>query len=306
MNDLLLMDMSCAPGCGCGEGIIHRDTSIMVMQEGSVDWQEEYFTRILPLFEGVTDMALNNVSLWINSLDRVPPVEEFNLQVERILQSEFEKINPLVAERFVDEMYNFHLASSRLAPGIDISFGGADLRAVNTLAAKDNLVLSKFLRNPGTQSTLRSFIKNEYLEGSGTLFSGDNSEAIRKLRRNLKGKLKDVTNNELTRIIETSVQRIRNRAHLQQLDIIGSTYLEVIEPTRECEFCQFMHKKKIKVSSAVERASFLDGLSEREFLNQFKMQQNKPDVINGNDFISRGLLPPYHPHCHGRVRIHRG
>ena len=275
----------------------------MIMQDGDKMWEDEYLSRLEPMFDGITENALNEVEGWIRSKDTVPSQQEFTEQLERILGEEFAKINTEVAKRFVDESYTWNYAADILPPGLDVSFGGSDLRAIDALAASDNLVLSKFLKNSGTSLPLRKFIQEEYFENGAALFGADNGDAIRDLKSKLGGRLRKATNQELRRIVETSVQRIRNRGNLQQLQTAQATFLQIFEPTRECPFCEAMHLKLIRVSDAVKRTEFLDTLSEDQFINQFKIDQNKPELENFDRFVAEGFLPPFHPHCRGRLRI---
>ena len=299
-------DIECVDGCKCGgtpkPGKLET-LELMVMQSGEDGWEDEYLTRLTPMFEQITGKALDEVAEWIRSRDTVPSEIEFTTELERILGEEFAKINTEVANRFVDEAYNWNYAADTLPPGIDVSFGGADVRAVNALAESDNLVLSKFLKNSGTSLPLRKFIQEEYLENGEALFGRDNGDAIRDLKSRLGGRLGKITDKELRRIVETSVQRIRNRGTLQQIETSAAVFVQIFEPTRECPFCQAMHLQIIKVKDAVSRAVFLDTLSEDQFIQQFKVDKNKPELENLDRFIGEGFLPPFHPHCRGRLRI---
>lgn len=303
-------DIICADSCGCGvtgqedSSIVLLDRMVMAA-DSSASWEEEYLTRLTPMFDGITEDALDEVIDWVKSRDTIPSVEEFDSSIRNILGDEFSKVNTEVAKSFVDESYRFYNAAEKLAPGVETSFGGADLRSIDALAGTDNQVLSKFLKNKGTQSTLSKFLKERYFEQGEAMFGRESGDAIRDLRQQLGGKLKNVTHAELDRIIETSVQRIRNRGQLQQLQTTGALFLQVFEPTRECEFCQAMHLKKIPVKAAVARVGKLDELSEEQFLQQFKIDRNKPELVNLERFVAEGFLPPYHPHCRGRIRIVR-
>jgi len=295
--------IECVDGCKCGGPAKLEGLELMVMQAGEDGWEGEYLSRLTPMFEQLAETALEEVSEWIRTRATVPSQLEFTTEVERILGEEYAKINTEVASRFVDEAYNWNYAADILPPGLDVSFGGADLRAVNALAESDNLVLSKFLKNSGTSLTLKKFLQEEYLEKGEALFGADNGDAIRDLKSRLGGRLGKVTNQELRRIVETSVQRIRNRGSLQQIETSAAVFVQIFEPTRECPFCQAMHLKIIKVKDAVRRAVFLDTLTEDQFISQFKVDKNKPELENLDRFIGEGFLPPFHPHCRGRLRI---
>ena len=295
--------MECVDGCKCGGEAKLETLELMVMQGEMDPWEEEYLTRLTPMFNEITEKALDEVAEWIRARATVPSQLEFTSEMERILGEEFAKINTEVANRFVDESYNWNYAADTLPPGVDVSFGGADLRAITALAESDNLVLSKFLKNSGTSLPLRKFIQEEYLEKGEALFGADNGDAIRDLKSRLGGRLKKATNQELRRIVETSVQRIRNRGTLQQIETSAAVFVQIFEPTRECPFCEAMHLQIIKVRDAVRRTAFLDTLSEDQFIEQFKIDKNKPELENLDRFLGEGMLPPFHPHCRGRLRI---
>ena len=295
--------IECVDGCKCGGEPKLGSLELMVMQSGEDGWEGEYLSRLTPMFEQLAETALDEIAEWIRSRGTVPSQLEFTTEVERILGEEFAKINTEVANRFVDEAYNWNYAAKTLPPALDVSFGGADLRAIKALAESDNLVLSKFLKNSGTSLPLRKFIQEEYLENGGALFGPGSGDAIRDLKSRLGGRLRKATDAELRRIVETSVQRIRNRGTLQQIEVSAAVFVQIFEPTRECEFCQAMHLQIIKVKDAVRRVAFLDTLSEEQFIDQFKVDQNKPELGNLDRFIGQGFLPPFHPHCRGRLRI---
>jgi hypothetical protein len=277
--------------------------SLMVNTAGSADdeWISKYMERLAPALRGAKDSALKEIESWLRSLSAPPSFGELNDKVQSILGEAFQNIDRKAFDNTISELYAFSKIKDVLTPGIEIAFGGADVRAVDFLSRLDHFYVSKFIRNPETIESLKSFIQTQYLESGSGLFGRGSAEDIQKFKVLLDQKVGDLSDYQIRRIVDTGVQRTRNWAHVSQMHDAGIAEIEIYEPTMDCAFCKSMNGKIIKVDVASGKMTEQASMSSEEYEAEFKRDENKPTLDNIESFVSRGLLPPYHPHCHGRI-----
>lgn len=263
------------------------------------DWVEKYIERLAPSLQSVRQSALDEIEKWLRSLDSPPSEAIFITKLHDILGDAYDKLDKAVIALAVKDMYTaFKLTD--LAPGMEIAFGGADLRTIEFLSNLDSFYLSKFVKNPDVVSQLNDLIKNLYLEQGEGLF-GRGDKAIQELKNFLSQKMIDLQDYQVQRIVDTAVQRSRNWAHISQLNDAGIAEIEIYEPTQECDFCKAMNGKIIKVETAYKKMNDIASMSPEEYESFLKSEKNSPMLDNIESLVDRGMLPPYHPHCHGRI-----
>ncbi len=263
------------------------------------EWVEKYMERIAPSLKGARVDALERVEAYLRSLSAPPAFEEFEASVQGILGESFAKIDRAAISDAVTEMYLWHKLTDLIAPGVDVAFGGADVRAVEFLTKLDDFYLSKFVRNADAKNAVTAFLKERYIEGGEGLFGRGGTAAVQELKDLLGQKLIDLSEGQARRIAETAVQRTRNWAHISQLSDAGIFEAEVYEPTQDCEFCRAMHGRVIRVETAYAKMREHAAMGPEEY--EAELKANAPTLENIESFVDRGLLPPYHPHCRGRL-----
>jgi phage gp29-like protein len=278
------------------------DAELMAMAElpaTDSEWRGEYLSRIQPMLTGMNDEAIRATESYINSLPTPPTVDQFAERVKFETGEAFSKTDERAIRAVVDDMYRFYKSTGGITPGVEVAFGGSDVRAINSLSQFDNSTFSKFIKNPASQATLDTFLREQYLEQGEGLFGAGNRQAVNELTTLLSQELSDISNSQVSRIVDTSVQRTRNWAATEQLHNAAIVEIEIVEPTQQCEFCQAMNGQIIRVDRAHETLQRMKDMSTSEF--EAFLKSNKAILENAEDFVDSGMLPPYHPHCHGRI-----
>lgn len=252
------------------------------------------------MLQGARESALADLETWLKTLDAPPPEGEFMRRIQTILGNAFDSLDKATISKAVEDMYTFYKLTDLLTPGIDVAFGGADLRTVDFLANLDNFYLTKFIKNPDVAAQLNEMIKELYLEGGDGLF-GMGEEGLQEIQNFLSQKMIDLSDAQTQRIVDTAVQRARNWAHISQMNDAAITEVVVFEPTKDCPFCQQIDGSVIGVETAYNNMVHLSKMSPQEYDDYLKDENNQPSLLNAQSFVDRGMLPPYHPHCHGRI-----
>jgi len=249
--------------------------------------------------QGARDAAMNDIEKWLRSLDSPPTENEFISKLHEVLGDRYGKINAAEIGTVVKEMYSaFKIAD--LPSGAEVVFGGADIRTIDFLSSLDNFYLSKFVQNPDVVSQLNDLIKNLYSEEGIGIF-GRGPEGIEEIRNFLSQKLIDLQDYQIQRIVDTAVERARNWAHISQMNDIGVTELVVYEPTKGCPFCAAIDGAVIGVEKAYSNMLEMTKMSPEDYETYLRDENNSPALQNMQSFVDAGKLPPYHPHCHGKI-----
>ena len=274
--------------CSCGKHHTH--------DFAEDEWISKYMDALGPSLKDAKKSALDEVEAWLKSQSAPPSADEFAARVHEILGANF-NIDAKAVESVVAGIYTVQ----KLAGAAGIGFGGADIRVVNFLSQLDNFYVSKFIQNPDVVNAVKQFLNEQYLENGAGLFGRTADSSIQAFKTLLDQKVGELADYQVRRIVDTAVQRTRNWAHISQMNDAGIAEIEVIEPTQDCDFCKKMHGKIISVNTAYSRMTDLAGMSPEEYQSQFTDTGNQPTLDNLESFVSSGALPPYHPHCHGRI-----
>ncbi len=111
-------------------------------------------------------------------------------------------------------------------------------------------------------------------------------------------------------IVDTSVQRLRCWASVQQMHEAGTQWLEIwaILDGRTSAICREMHGRIISVGQAAAAVDWLASLEPGAFAVQLRNRPAEDDLVaeirrRGTEALgSAHLLPPYHPRCRTRVK----
>jgi phage gp29-like protein len=266
-----------------------RLTKIIASDGKEADWIAAYMESLGPSLKKIKEGALKEIEDWLRSQDLPPSEEIFTSKIQAILGDAYQGIDKAA---IID-------AVSNIFSNFKGAFGGADIRAVNFLGSLDHFYLSKFIQNPDAQTALEGFLKKQYLEGGAGLFGRGDPALIKEMQNLLSQNLTDLEGYQINRIVDTGVQRVRNWAHISQMKDAGIAEIEIVEPTMECQFCAEMNGKIIQVNLAFNRMMDQADLTPDEY-QQF-LEDNPPSLDAIEDFVDQGILPPYHPHCHGRI-----
>ncbi len=279
----------------------------VVMINAAIDptdaWIDFYMRRLAPHLSTARIGALDEIEAWLKSLPVPPDEAEFVTHIEDALgESAAKAVGRKVITDTVAQIYT----AFRETPGVNLSFGGPDVRAVNFLGTLDHYYTSGYLKNPDAQSIMRGFIRDRYLEKGGGLFGRGNPADIAEFKNLLGQKVADLEDWQIRRIVETSVQRTRNWASLSQMHEGGVTQMEVYEPTQDCAFCASMNGQVISVTTAyavMERQADMTPDEYEADLRASTAELNRmAQAVDKIEYTANaGRIPPYHPHCRGRV-----
>ncbi len=260
------------------------------------DWRVAYMSALKPSLQNARMGALDEIETWLRKQSFAPKETELLAAVQGILGAAFSVVDRPVIKKAVAEIYKTFRIPGPVAVA---EFGGPDLRAMNFLSKVDNFYISKWVQNPDAVETVKTFLSEHYLQGGAGLYGRALPENYQAFRDLFGQKLADLEDYQVSRIIDTSVTRAQNWASTAQLHEGGITELEVYEPTMDCDFCAEMNGKIISVPTAYNTMTRQAGMSPDEYAAE--MKTITPTVGNAEALVARGILPPYHPHCHGIV-----
>lgn len=181
-----------------------------------------------------------------------------------------------------------------------------DQRTIEFFKKHDRLYLGKFVTDPDTIRRFTELIRDLYIEGDTPI--GSNDQAYKSFR----AEIEDLLVGEdwkLRRIIDTSVNRLRNYAginymHQAEVEVYS---IQGVSDSRQCEYCKNMQGKLFTVSKARARVEDIvtgspeDVPATSPFLtSQFTPEQVK--TMTGAQLEAAGVhTPPFHPLCRDQV-----
>lgn len=201
---------------------------------------------------------------------------------------------------------------------VKLRLGGPDRRSIKFIGELDHFYFSKFANN--TSKPLRNFFVERYFEDGAALFGRESTDELEDFRRAAGDKLKNLTDRQIKAIAQTSVQRVRNWAHvgsLSQARIKYARYAATLD-ARTTEICRGINGKKIAIGVAQETVERLNRLEPGEFavelyesnaakefrkdpVGWLKEEVDKDDVVS-DKMTKNGLaIPPLHVNCRTRL-----
>ncbi len=138
------------------------ENKAVVMINTSVDptdaWIDFYMKQLAPHFAAAREGALDEIEVWLRSLSEPPDQETFVIRINNVLGRA--AASAISIDTITDAVAQIYSAFRRSveSPGVTLSFGGPDLRAMNFLGKLDHFYTSSWLKNPDAQSVMRNFI----------------------------------------------------------------------------------------------------------------------------------------------------
>lgn len=198
-----------------------------------------------------------------------------------------------------------------------LKFGSADTRAVNFFNNLDSWYFSSLVDN--RRGELTDFFKKTYLD-QGSAALRETVESIDEFRKAAGGKLDRVNDYAVKTIIRSSVQRMRNYAHIKQLAQGRYKLAKIIAiiDARTTPICHFLDGKYIRVGVMAETVDRLTKMDPGEYaLELYKSAAGRAyaqdpvdyvkERVDSNGTVEDSLVaegrgfPPYHPNCRTRV-----
>lgn len=243
--------------------------------------------------------------------------EEFVAKVHRALAGAYGQgwTAPGIQEavtKLVEPIYRQYRLLSDLAGAgrTEWTWGGAEQRVLSFSGRLDQHFFSKYLDNDDARRRAMRVLKEQWLDKGAGLFGRADPEAVTAFRAELDQELRMLDSSQIQRITDTTVQRLRNWANVQQLSEAGATWATVwaILDGRTSAICREMHGRKIRVATAVEEVSYLSGLTP----DQFEAHLKKSGALSAeavraggvDSLATRGqMVPPYHVSCRTRLKL---
>lgn len=253
----------------------------------------------------------------------------------KALLEELEKVHRLIfdteevrkeVEAVIEESYRFFRLKDTivLAGVIDkLTLIDADTETVKFLKKLDSWYFSKFINNNDMRGPLLEFFKEEYLLKGASLFR-PGSETLDAFRNLFADRLVSLSDSQVSRIAETSVQRLRTWAHFRSYEQAGINLVRVVEvmDANTCDLCRPLHGKVIAVERAVEWIDKFTGMDSEEYGTWLKDHSPTEKYVSeligefGGDenaeqkaldyMVDQGIgWPPFHPRCRGRTARER-
>lgn len=180
-----------------------------------------------------------------------------------------------------------------------------DFRAIQYMEDSDILYLGKYITDPDVKAKVFKYVEENYIDGY--LPIGNNDKAIDKFISTFSDDL-NLVGWKIRRILDTTVNKVRNYAHIHYLEQASIDRYEVIEVLDEltCGYCSHMDGKVFTVSNTKEKISreVAAGPGEVSTVSPFLTTLKLKDVqkMTATELQNAGHnVPSYHPHCRGTI-----
>lgn len=187
----------------------------------------------------------------------------------------------------------------------DAAFGLDDFRSIEYMAESDSMYLGKFITDESTKKKVYKYLEENYINGD--LPFGNDKKAINKFQKDF-GTIFDFESYKIRRIVDTSVNNVRNDANIRYINQAELSQYEVIEigDNRTCDYCNHMNgmvfdvknalsKIDSKVNAMPEQVSMLSPFVTTVKVDEFTKMS--PEQLQTAGFST----PSYHASCRGRI-----
>ena len=283
---------------------------------------KRYLKAVNKSFKEATKQCLPGLRAALEKMDESTRKEEFTDAVMFHLYRDWkqnfnDKVKPVVDEIVAESYRHFRSDKSIFtqAKGFnkggsfievpDSVFGLLDYRAIEYLQRLDNLYLGKFITDDDTRRRVKEWIEEMYLSDNRPI--GKDEQAIESFLEEFNDQV-NLEAYKIRRIVETSVNKIRNYANVNYIDQAELEQFEVMEvlDSKTCKWCRHMDGKVFSVKQEVEKIkNLVDGKPEDvEKLSPFatKYKVDEFTTMDAAQLQAKGIASPgYHPHCRGRL-----
>ncbi len=182
-----------------------------------------------------------------------------------------------------------------------------DIRAIEYYKKSDNLYLGKFITDEDTIKRVNQWISQKYQEGDIPI--GRNSQGIDMFKKQF-GDTLIMEDFKIRRIVDTTMNRIRNNAAVSYMHQAGVTSFEIvgISDNLQCDFCANLQGKKFKIDNELSKIdSIIESAPENvtlvsPFVTSLGMSPAEVKKTSTNDLQNMGIgAPPFHPHCRDTI-----
>jgi len=273
----------------------------LVLEKERQKFVGQYLAAISAAEQGVRADALKKV-VSMMEIGGTLTEKTFTKKVYDILESSYSGLDKAALSEPLKDCYQFYrlkdISAWAKKPPIKFTWGGVDNRTLSFLERLDNFYLGKYIKNTDMNGPVLNFLKEQYLEKGAGLFGRANIETINEFRGLFSDKLTDLSNGQIQRICDTSVERMRSYGNIQQLNEAAVEYARVVAVLdgKTSDICLEMNNKKIPVARIYKTMEKEIGMSPDEFETYLKEERVTIQRAEQGD-----AFPPYHPRCRTRV-----
>jgi len=276
-------------------------------------WGAKYLKSIQPFLKDSTMEAVDVLAAFLrrSALRDFSGPEDFAQRAFGVMTSAYaeaftSKEAQEALKKSVEQIYEYYRTEDRSAiPAGKFTFtmDSVDRRTVQFMRRFDRLYLSKYIFNEPTENQVLDFLKSQWLEKGEGLFGRTSREALDTFKSLAVDRLVPLSDYEAQRIIDTSVARMRNWAHVGQLNEAGFKEAMIYNPAPQAEICIYMTGTRIKVAVAQEAVEKLSALSPEEYAKGLApITSEVIRSIGVTEATRQGIgFPPFHPNCKTRL-----
>jgi hypothetical protein len=290
----------------------------------------KYLKFVKPLSDAARDAALDRVRNFLrdSSAADFASADDFASalvkEIQAAYKATFNSVRAVrIVERVTKQIYSFYRLRDTSPFGgkspVKLKFGAPDKRASDFFGSLDHFYFSTYVNN--SKQELKDFLKSEYLDKGAALFGRETHEALDDFRAAAGGKLDNLNDRAVSTIVHSSVQRIRNYAHvnsLSQARIKQARIRAIVDGRCTSQICPYLDGKIVNVSTAFEAVDRLTQLEPgdyalelyksdlgRSFANDpvdYVKDRISDDGVIDDDLVAEGRgFPPFHPRCRCRL-----
>lgn len=275
--------------------------------EGSTS---EYWDVAYQAASHARESSLEEAEELLGDIPKDMTPEEFADRVAKQLGPQYSKViatgkfNPVIEAIY--ERYKLDTAG--WPKGISFDFSGTDLLLQEELAKLDTAYWSKYITQPGSDASVKAFLKDWYGEKGGDLFGRMKKQTIDDFKASMGSKLKQIHDWQAKRIIDSGVVRVRGYAQVRQYHDAGVDQMEVFATSSErlvCAVCRRLNGTRVSVATVYEHMLAEASLKPESWIEHIKERgavEVGDEAANRALFEETGLQLPVHPHCHCRWR----
>lgn len=183
-----------------------------------------------------------------------------------------------------------------------------DYKTIDYMERSDSMYLGKFITDEDTKRAIYTYIEDNYI--GGYLPIGNNEAALKQFNKQFGDTIK-LEAWKIRRIIDTSVNKLRNYAQVHYLDQAMVDEFEIIEinDNLTCDYCSQMDGKVFSVTTAKNKIQRETNNAPENvstispFITNLKIDEVKS--MSADELQNAGYdVPPYHCHCRGMTAAH--
>jgi SPP1 gp7 family putative phage head morphogenesis protein len=187
----------------------------------------------------------------------------------------------------------------------EAKFDLLDYRAIDYYNSLDKFYLGKFITDDDTKNRVYKYITEKYIKGQTPI--GKNRKDLDSFRKEFE-KVLNMESWKISRIIDTTVQTIRNDGNVMYMNQAEIEKYEIVEmgDNLTCQYCLSMDGKVFEVKTAIEKIKTKVDSDPANlnitspFLTSYPLDQIKTKT--NSELQAMGFTTsPYHPKCRGRV-----